>query len=216
MSRGPPARRLPPHIWRSVEQYDPPLTQAEATAHMNMLLRRDGEPEISVRSYQRAVQRRRQQQREAAENAVTLPLAADDTVEENGASTTDTNLARLDDAAESVGDASGGLDAAAQTAVAASPTSPSASRAAEFHEPMPESHSPVGFDGDDGASHAGDGDDDARAQPNDAAQLAGTHLRDSPFLAARSVAWSVWMCAHVCVVCACVCVCVCVCVNMCV
>jgi hypothetical protein len=154
---------VPDDIWNAVASVVPRLSRVEAVIRINRLLGPNARG-IGISWYKKELARRK---REAAENALTLPLAADDAAGD-GASTTDTNLARLDDAAQSVGEPSAYLDAAAQTDVAASPTSPSASRTAEFHDPMPESHSHVRF-ADDGAPHAAD---DAQAQPTDAAEIA--------------------------------------------
>ena len=92
--RGPPQRTLPEAIWLSLEAQEPPLTYAGALGHINAHLLQTQQPTVSLGWYQKAVIRRREAKRAAAEHAVKHPLPDDGPVGA-GTSANVSKLARL-------------------------------------------------------------------------------------------------------------------------
>ena len=96
LTRGPPRRTLPEAIWLSVEAQKPPLTYAGALEHINAILVQTQQPIVSMGWYKKALTRRREAKRAAAEHAVKHPLPDDGPVGA-GTSANVSKLARLDD-----------------------------------------------------------------------------------------------------------------------
>ena len=67
LTRGPPRRTLPEAIWLSVEAQKPPLTYAGALEHINAILVQTQQPIVSMGWYKKALTRRREAKRAAAE-----------------------------------------------------------------------------------------------------------------------------------------------------